>query len=176
MRRKEQKELAVVEYMSAAALLAGGVELLRVDPPGAFERKCRIVFDDTGGKASGLLTEHLRGTLTVSSAEYAKHLENLKTRLFAARGRGGHDATKGGGAGKSARGGGRVERVGLLLCDFASVWDCFCVIPKTQNCFCVPYRRETEEKTEVRTEERNRSTGGPVGLLRKNLHAGNGGA
>ncbi len=87
-RQEEQKELAVVEYMSAAALLAGGAELLRVDPPGAFERKCRIVFDDTDGKASGLLTEHMRGTLKVSSAEYARHLENLKTRLFAARGEG----------------------------------------------------------------------------------------
>jgi hypothetical protein len=48
----------------------------------------RIVFDDTGGKASGLLTEHLRGTLTVSSADFSRHLENLKTRLFAARGEG----------------------------------------------------------------------------------------
>jgi hypothetical protein len=70
----------------------------------------------------------------------------------------------GGTAGKNAPVGGRVERVGLLLCDFASVWDCFCVIPKNQDCFCVPYRRETEEKTEVRTEERNRSTGGPWGF------------
>ncbi len=82
---EKSNELAVSEYLGGAAILAAGAKLIRVDAPGAFERKCRMIFNDEGGAASELLMAHLRGTLKVSSLEMADAIQSLKTRLFAAR-------------------------------------------------------------------------------------------
>jgi hypothetical protein len=69
------------------SLLASGVELLRIEAPGKFERKCRMVFWMKVAWPA-LLSQHLRGTLMVSSAEFSRRLENLKTQIFAIRGEG----------------------------------------------------------------------------------------
>jgi hypothetical protein len=79
------QELRVSEYLSGAALLAAGVKLLRVEGPSGVRGRCHMVFSNTGGRAEQRLTEHLAGTLTVSSARMADAIQTLKSRLFSAR-------------------------------------------------------------------------------------------
>jgi hypothetical protein len=79
------QELRIAEYLSAAALLAAGVKLLRVEGPSGVRGKCHMVFDNSGGISEQRLKEHLAGTLQVSSARMADGVQALKTRLFSAR-------------------------------------------------------------------------------------------
>jgi len=80
------KTLELSEYLSCAALVAAGVELLEVRPPTGFQRRCALVFDDADGKASRALAEHQAGSLTVNSLKYAAAVNDLKQRIFSARG------------------------------------------------------------------------------------------
>jgi len=79
-------ELAVQEYLSAAAIRAAGGELLRVEP-GVNGGRCAIVFDDTDGKASALLRMHRGGVLKVCSLTFADCVDSVKRDIFAVRGR-----------------------------------------------------------------------------------------
>ena len=81
-----EQVLELSEYLSAAALVAAGVELVEVKPPSGFKSRCALVFADVGGRASAVLDEHRRGDLMVSSLKYAEAVNDLKARIFRVRG------------------------------------------------------------------------------------------
>jgi len=80
------ERLELSEYLGAAALVAAGIELLAVRPPTGFQRRCALVFSDEGGRASRTLAEHQAGDLMVNSLRYAAAVNDLKGRIFSARG------------------------------------------------------------------------------------------
>ena len=80
------KTLIVTEYLTASAIQAGGGRFLRAEPPKEARGKCALVFDDEGGEASRLLEAHQRGTLRLSTREFAAAIGMMKSTLFQARG------------------------------------------------------------------------------------------
>ena len=79
--------LELSEYLAGAALVAAGVELVEVKPPSAgFRSRCTLIFVDGDGQASRVLADHQSGRLTVNSLQYAQAVNNLKGRIFSARG------------------------------------------------------------------------------------------
>jgi len=81
-----EQVLRVTEYLSAAALDAGGAELLRVEA-GTNGGRCTFVFDDRHGRASALLRLHQHGALEVSSKKMAAAVHAMKDALFSVRDR-----------------------------------------------------------------------------------------
>ena len=79
----KKNELALKEYLAAAALRAAGARLLRVEP-GAGGR-CSIVFSDEDGTASRLLEQHRAGTLRLSSRDMGDAVQAVKSEIFGAR-------------------------------------------------------------------------------------------
>jgi len=82
----KDRTLELSEYLSCAALVAAGVELLEVRPPTGFRSRCALVFSDEGGKASRILADHQKGNLEVNSLKYAQAVNDLKGRIFSVRG------------------------------------------------------------------------------------------
>jgi len=80
------KTLLVTEYLTASAMLAAGARFLRADPPKGARGKCALIFEDESGEASRLLESHQRGTLLVSTREFAAAIGMMKSTLFQARG------------------------------------------------------------------------------------------
>jgi len=83
---RTQKTLELSEYLTSAALVASGIALLEVKPPSGYQRRCALVFSDEGGRASRTLAEHRAGDLMVNSLRYAAAVNDLKGRIFSARG------------------------------------------------------------------------------------------
>jgi hypothetical protein len=80
------KTLELSEYLSCAALVAAGVELLEIRPPTGFRSRCALVFSDERGRASQVLADHQKGNLEVNSLRYAQAVNDLKQRIFSVRG------------------------------------------------------------------------------------------
>jgi len=78
--------LELTEYLGASALVATGIVLIEVRPPTGFRSRCALVFSDEDGEASRALAEHQAGSLTVNSLKYAAAVNDLKQRIFSARG------------------------------------------------------------------------------------------
>jgi hypothetical protein len=83
---KPKEEMELTEYLTAAALVASGIPLLRIVAPGGHHRRCAMIFDNRGGAAARAFQRHLSGVLSVSSREMADSIQTLKTKLFATRG------------------------------------------------------------------------------------------
>ena len=79
-------EWKLTEYLSAAALIASGEQLLRIDPPAGQRGRCAFAFRNENGRAEKAFQKHQGGTLGVSSREMSDAIESLKTRMFALRG------------------------------------------------------------------------------------------
>ena len=82
----KRQVLEISEYLAGAALVAAGIELVDVRPPVGFRSRCVLVFNDGGGQASRVLADHQCGKLMVESLRYAQAVNDLKGRIFSARG------------------------------------------------------------------------------------------
>ena len=80
------KTLVVTEYLTAAAIQAGGAHFLRAEPPRESRGKCGLIFDDEEGLASRLLAAHQQGTLELSTRDFAAAIQATKDAIFQARG------------------------------------------------------------------------------------------
>ena len=75
----ETKEtIRVSEYMTAALLKTSGIRLTGVDGTD----RIILSFDNTGGKAEGILDEHRNGGVMVNSADYAAAINEVKSLIF----------------------------------------------------------------------------------------------